>query len=161
MELWARRSKMAAKRAWTRVWAGYSCLGEEEGVCGWKDKWRRATVGPRGRGRALYLVVPSSIVSRGFFFPKIIYIPKKSPSVFILFGLRLIWIFCKTKNMQQTGTGTGHWINMLVQENHINYCQKYVKVVQYWHGTIKNYRYDGDVATSPSLIPARPRVGKW
>ena len=26
----------------------------------------------------------------------------------------LIWIFCETKNMQQTGTGTGHWINMLV-----------------------------------------------
>ena len=39
---------------------------------------------------------------------------KKSPSVFILFGLRLIWIFCETKNMQQTGIGTGHWINMLV-----------------------------------------------
>ena len=30
------------------------------------------------------------------------------------FGLRLIWIFCETKRMQQTGTGTGHWINMLV-----------------------------------------------
>ena len=44
--LWARRSKMAAKWAWTRVWAGYSCLWEE-GVCGWNDKWRRATVGPR------------------------------------------------------------------------------------------------------------------
>ena len=27
----------------------------------------------------------------------------------------VIWIFCETKNMQQTGTGTGHWINMLVQ----------------------------------------------
>ena len=39
---------------------------------------------------------------------------KKSSSVFIPFGLRLIWIFCETKNMQQTGTGTGHWINMLV-----------------------------------------------
>ena len=50
--------------------------------------------------------------------------------------------------MQQTGTGTGHWINMLVQENHINCCQKYVKVVEYWHGTIKNYRYDGDVSAS-------------
>ena len=59
-------------------------------------------------GRAPYLVGPSSIVSRGFFFPKIIYIPKKSASVFIPFGLRLIWIFCETKNMQQTGTGTGH-----------------------------------------------------
>ena len=51
--LWARRSKMAAKRAWTRVWAGFLCLGEEDEVCGWKNKWRRATVGPRGRGRAL------------------------------------------------------------------------------------------------------------
>ena len=60
------------------------------------------------------LVAPSGTVSRWFFFPKIIYIPKKSPSVFIPFGLRLIWIFCETKNMQQIGTGTGHWINMLV-----------------------------------------------
>ena len=50
--LWARRSKMAAKRAWTRVWAGYSCLGEEDEVCGCRNKWRRATVGPQGRGRA-------------------------------------------------------------------------------------------------------------
>ena len=59
MELWARRSKVAAKWAWTRVWAGYLCLGEEEGVCGWKDKWRRATVGPRGRGG-----VPWTLVAR-------------------------------------------------------------------------------------------------
>jgi hypothetical protein len=35
-----------------------------------------------------------------------------------------------------------------------------MKVVEYWHGTIKNYRYDGDVSAFPSLIPARPRVGK-
>ena len=65
-------------------------------------------------GRAPYLVGPSSIVSRWFHFPRITYIPKKSPSIFIQFGLRLTWIFCETKNMQQTGTGTGHWINMLV-----------------------------------------------
>ena len=62
--------------------------------------------------------------------------------------------------MQQTGTGTGHWINMLVPKNNIKSCQKYMKVVEYWHGTIKNYRYDGDVSVSPSLIPARPQVGK-
>ena len=62
--------------------------------------------------------------------------------------------------MQQTGTGTGHWINMLVPKNSIKTCQKYMKVVEYLHGTIKNYRYDGDVSASPSLIPARPRVGK-
>ena len=48
-------------------------------------------------------------LARIFFFPKIIYIPKKSPSVFIPFGLRLIWIFYETKNMQQTklALGTG------------------------------------------------------
>ena len=69
---------------------------------------------PAPLGRAPCLMAPSGIVLRGYFFPKIIYIPKKSLSVFIPFGLRLIWIFCETKNMQQTGTGTGHWINMLV-----------------------------------------------
>ena len=62
--------------------------------------------------------------------------------------------------MQQTGTGTGHWINMLVQKNSIKSCQKYMIVVEYWHGTMKTYRYDGDVSASPSLILARPRVGK-
>ena len=35
-----------------------------------------------------------------------------------------------------------------------------MKVEEYWHGTIKNNRYDGDVSASPSLIPARSRVGK-
>ena len=48
--------------------------------------------------------------------------------------------------MQQTGTGTGHWINMLVPKNSIKSCQKYMKVVEYWHGKIKNYRYDGDIS---------------
>ena len=24
-----------------------------------------------------------------------------------------------------------------------------MKVVEYWHGTIKNYRYDGDISFSP------------
>ena len=48
--------------------------------------------------------------------------------------------------MQQTGTGTGQLINMLVPKNSIKSCQKYVKVVEYWHGTIKNYRYDEDVS---------------
>ena len=35
-------------------------------------------------------------------------------SSFVPFGLCLIWVFCETQNMQQTRTGTGHWINMLV-----------------------------------------------
>ena len=47
------------------------------------------------------------------------------------------------------------------------YAQKYMKVqakhgkvTQNMHGVSKNYRYVWDVSTSPSLIPARPRVGK-
>ena len=46
-------------------------------------------------------------------------------------------------------------------KNSIKSCQKYMKVVEYWHETIKNYIYNGDVSTSPSLVNARPRVGKW
>ena len=45
-------------------------------------------------------------------------------------------------------------------KNSIKSFQKYMKVVEYWHGTIKNYRFDGDVSASPSLVPARPRVVK-
>ena len=36
------------------------------------------------------------------FLPKNHIYSKKYPSIFILFGLRLIWIYCETKNMQQT-----------------------------------------------------------
>ena len=45
-------------------------------------------------------------------------------------------------------------------KNSIKSCQKYMKVEEYSHETIKNYRKDEDVSASPSLIPARPRVGK-
>ena len=68
----------------------------------------RFTSGPRGSGARPggqappCLVATWGTVSRGFYFPKIIYIPKKYPPVFIPFGLRLIWIFYETKNMQQT-----------------------------------------------------------
>ena len=41
--------------------------------------------GHEGQGRAPCLVAPSGTVSRGFFFPKIIYIPKKSPLIFSAF----------------------------------------------------------------------------
>ena len=46
-------------------------------------------------------------------------------------------------------------------KNSIKSCQKYMKVEEYWHGTIKNYRYDGDVSavmtrhiTKPTPLPA-------
>ena len=78
---------------------------------GWPTRVQGA---PRREGAPPCLVATPDTVSRWFYFPKIINIPKKPPSVFIPFGLRLILGFCETKNMQQTGTGTGHWINMLV-----------------------------------------------
>ena len=47
--LWARRLKMAAKWARTRAWAGWWFFWKEE-VCGCRNKWRGATMGPWGRG---------------------------------------------------------------------------------------------------------------
>ena len=91
-----------------------SFLAAKEGLnrlTGW-TRGSRARLTPGARPpaswppRASYRVDSSSQKSQIF--------QKKSPSVFIPFGLRLIWVFCETKNMQQTGTGTGHWINMLV-----------------------------------------------
>ena len=51
MELWAKRSKIAAKWARTRAWAGWGFFWED-GVCGCWHKWRGATRGPQDRGRA-------------------------------------------------------------------------------------------------------------
>ena len=39
---------------------------------------------------------------------------KKSTKSFVVFGLRLILIFCDVKNKQKTATGTRHWVNRLV-----------------------------------------------
>ena len=40
-----------------------------------------------------------------------------------------------------------HWAldQYVSPKNSIKSCQKYMKVEEYWHGTIKNYRYDRDV----------------
>ena len=66
------------------------------------------------------------------------------------------------RNKKHATNRNWHWAldQYVSPKNSIKSCQKYVKVVEYWHGTIKNYRYDGDISASPSLIPARPRVGK-
>ena len=48
--LWARRSKIAAKWARTRAWAGWGFFWVEDEVCGCWHKWRGATRGPRDRG---------------------------------------------------------------------------------------------------------------
>ena len=80
-----------------------------------KKSSNRLTRGPRGSGARLLASWPPRAPSRVDSSSHILQIFQKySPSIFIPFGLRLIWGFCETKNMQQTGTGTGHWINMLV-----------------------------------------------
>jgi len=56
--LWARRSKITAKWARTRAWAGWWFFLEEEEVCGCRNKWRGAIMGSRGRG------APSTLVAR-------------------------------------------------------------------------------------------------
>ena len=37
---------------------------------------------------------------------------------------------------------------------------KHPRLIIKQHGIIRNYRYVGDISASPSLTPARPRVGK-
>ena len=66
------------------------------------------------------------------------------------------------RNIKHATDRNWHWAldQYVSPKNNIKSCQKYMKVEEYWHETIKNYRYDGDVLASPSLIPTRPRVGK-
>ena len=45
--------------------------------------------------------------------------PKKSPKSFAVFGLRLVLFFCEVKNKQKIATGTGHYVNRLVQKNDV------------------------------------------
>ena len=66
------------------------------------------------------------------------------------------------RNKKHATNRNWHWAldQYVSPKNSIKSCQKYVKVVEYWHGTIQNYRYDGDVSASPSLIHTHPQVGK-
>ena len=65
MELWAKRSKIAAKRARTHAWARWGIFWVEDEVCGCWHKWRGATRGPWDRGRAHQGGgTPSSLVAR-------------------------------------------------------------------------------------------------
>ena len=111
-------------------------------------------------GSATYLVGPSGVVSHWFFFPKFTYIPLN-----ISVSFYHVWTFDRDflRNKKHATNRNWHWAldQYISPKNSIESCQKYMKVVEYWHGTIKNYRYDGDVSASPSLIPACPRVGKW
>ena len=91
--LWARRSKMAAKRAGTCAWVGFSCLWEEEEEDGCRNRWRRATVGPRGRGaRPRGVGAPSTLVAR-WLAPLVCSLFHKSSNILekIIFNFQGIW----------------------------------------------------------------------
>ena len=113
-----------------------------------------------GGGRAPYLVASSKLPLRALqvfwasFLPKIISI--RFYPVWTPFDIGFL------RNIKHATNRNWHWAldQYVSPKNSIKSCQKYMKVEEYWHGTIKNYRYDGDVSASPSLIPARPRVGK-
>jgi hypothetical protein len=70
----------------------------------------------------------------------------------------------ETKNSRKQELALRHLVNRLVPEiirKRYKVWEKHVinNAKQAW--SIKNYRYVWDVSASPSLTPARPRVGKW
>ena len=52
------------------------------------------------------------------------------------------------RNIKHATNRNWHWAldQYVSPKNSIKSCQKYMKVVEYWHETIKNYRYDGDLS---------------
>ena len=113
--LYSRRSVTPiGLKFWHDIYPDISFLAAKEGhqpPYGWPTRVRGA---PGGAGAPPASWPPWSSSRMDFSSQKSYIFQEKCPPVFIPFGLRLIWIFCETKNMQQTGTGTGHWINMLV-----------------------------------------------
>ena len=63
MELWARRSKIAAKWARTCAWAGWGFFWEEDGVCGCSNKWGAPWAHETG-ARPEGVGAPSTLVAR-------------------------------------------------------------------------------------------------
>ena len=58
------------------------------------------------------------------------------------------------QNKKHATNRNWHWAldQYVSPKNSIKSYQKYMKVVEYWHGTIKNYRYDGDVSMSGVIV---------
>ena len=56
---------------------------------------------------------------------------------------------CFLRNKKHASDRNWHWAldQYVSPKNNIKSCQKVYESEQYWHGTIKNYRYDGDVST--------------
>jgi hypothetical protein len=69
---------------------------------------------PGVQGTAWWVFPTSSLPSGSFLALTVASVPEKSTKSFAVFGLRLIWIFCKTKTGQKTATGTWRYVNRLV-----------------------------------------------
>ena len=85
-----------------------------------------------------------------------VFVPCNSENIFCT-------TFLKYKNSRKQELALRHLVNRLVPENAKKCIKVHIKHVgittkQAW--SIKNYRYVCNVSTSPSLTPARPRVGK-
>mgnify|MGYP005830621329 CR=1 FL=1 len=103
MELWARRSKMAARWARTHVWAMVGFFLEEDEVSGCWNKWRGSTWGPRGRRARPRGWAPCALVDK-WWAPlvcsqcqKFLNILQKSYFIFRTFGELLFsgYFYCK------------------------------------------------------------------
>ena len=71
---------------------------------------------------------------RYFFLSTVVFWPKKkSTKSFAAFGLRLIWIFCKSKTGQKTTTSTWHYVNRLVPKNDIKLIGNHSKTSKIDH----------------------------
>ena len=58
---------------------------------------------------------------------------------FIPFRLRLVLLFCETQKQGKNRNWNWALDQYVSPKNSIKSCQKYMKVVEYWNGTIKNY----------------------
>ena len=62
--LWTRRSKIAAKWARTRAWAGWWFFWEEEEVCGCRNKWRGPPLAHEAGAHPIGVGAPWPLVAR-------------------------------------------------------------------------------------------------
>ena len=130
---------------------GTSDLGLPTGVLEYleiyrmKRRCRRSTSGPPPRGaRQPPLARPTGWWAPWASSPIVIcsvwclLAQKKSTKSFTSFGLRLIWIFCKSKTGQKTATGTWHYVNRLVPKHDINLIGNHCKTSKIDHKTARN-----------------------
>ena len=113
----------------------------------------RAQGAPYPLGRTPCLVAPRALSHVDSFPPKSHIFQKISVSfyrVWTLFDMDFL------RNKKHATNRNWHWaLDQYVNpKKSYKSCQKNVKVIEYWHGTIKNYRYDGEVLT-PWLLLTR------